>query len=68
MIVALPALIAVTMPFSSTVAMLSSLEVQVTLLSVASSGATVAVSLTVSSTTSSADVLSSVTPVTSIHS
>ena len=64
----MPALIAVTTPSSSTVATAVLLEVHVTVLSVALSGLTVAVSVNVFPISRSAAVLSSVTPVTSTDS
>ena len=64
-IVTFPALSAVTTP-SLTVAIVSSDDVHVTVLSVASSGVTVAVSVSVSPSVSSAVVLSRVMPATSV--
>ena len=63
--VAVPTFFAVTTPFE-TVAIVSSEELQVTVLSVASSGFTVAVRVTVSPALSDAVVLSRVTEVTSV--
>ena len=65
--VAVPTFFAVTTPFE-TVAIVSSEDVQVTVLSVASSGFTVAVRVTDSPALSEAVVLSSVTEVTSVAS
>ena len=63
----MPTFFAVTTPFE-TVAIASSEDVHVTVLSVASSGFTVAVSVTVSPALRDAVVLSSVTEVTSVAS
>ena len=63
--IAAPTFFAITTPFE-TVAIVSSEELQVTVLSVASSGFTVAVKVTVSPARSDAVVLSRVTEVTSV--
>ena len=65
--VAVPGDTAVTRPFASTVATLGSLEVQVTVLLVASSGVTIAVRVAVSSTERESSFTSKDTPVTETY-